>query len=574
MRTAVLAICFFLPTLMAAQSLLIDGRVDDWRFLPVAGTDAAGDAGPSGVDFTQLQLRHDDDWLYLQFPTGAEVVLQEDNTLRLYIDTDNDANTGQQVQGLGAELTWNFSGRSGTVRLGGSTRTIDHADIGLYPAPTYSATAFELALRRDTEIVGQRLFTSDSIRVALAVIEAGGDRIPAEGGIAYGFGDGALAPVSELEIGEKPAHAARLLTWNTLQDGLVDGDRQQSFARVLQAVQPDIMCFQECFDASAGHVLLFVRSVLDPPAGRSWRTMKLDQGNVLITHFDIWDTWLLQGGYRESAYLLGSPEGRDMLLLNCHFRCCGADDDRQREADGVIRFLRDAKTPGGEVTLQTHTPIVPVGDLKLVGDGRQIETRLTGDIDDNAAYGSDARPDWDGGVWTQCASRQPRSRVAHTWYNPRSSYAPSILDYVLYTASVMTVEDHMVINTADMSAQQLQQFSLQSDDTERASDHFPRYADLVWKDDVAVDGVDAPARFAIESAWPQPASSTLQLRLSGVRGSRVRVTLRDLLGRTVLVGDHTSGDIVRVAVGTLPPGTYVLSAEAGQHIDRQLVRVR
>ncbi|MDT8323791.1 MAG: endonuclease/exonuclease/phosphatase family protein [Bacteroidota bacterium] len=563
MRIAVLAICFFLPSLAAAQPLLVDGLFGDWNARPALTVDATGDDGGSGVDFATLKITHDERFLYIRFNTTAEVVLQEDNTLRLYIDTDFDASTGQQLQGLGAELIWNFAGRSGTLRVGGSTRSIDHADIGLYPAPTYSSTDFEIALRRDVIFDGRPLYSADSLRVALAVIEANGDRIPDTGGAAYGLdGEGLPAP-PETMIGEPRAEGVRLLTWNTLQDGLIDAQRQPAFARVLRAVQPDIMCFQESFDGSAGQVLLFVRSVIDPPTGRAWRTLKLDQGNVLITHLDVEESWVLQNNYRETASLLSTPSGRKMLLINCHFRCCSADLERQQEADGVIRFIRDAKTPGGEITLDEGTPIVLTGDLNLVGDRLQIETLLTGDIADNTRYGPDEKPDWDGGDMALCVSRHPRSRIAHTWRNPRSSYAPSILDYIIYTGSSMSVMHDMVINTADMSAAQLQQYALESDDCETASDHLPRFADLLWEAQVTVGPVAAANGLTINALWPQPACDRLQLRLGGAHRP-VAITVTDLLGRSVLKMPAVSAMQTAVDIGALRSGTYFLRVSDGR----------
>jgi endonuclease/exonuclease/phosphatase family metal-dependent hydrolase len=572
MRTAVLAILFVLPTFVSAQSVRIDGRFEDWDTIPVAYTDAPGDGGSSGIDFGRLQITHDARHVFLRFDVGEQILAQEDNTMRLYIDTDASSSTGQQIYGIGAELTWNFANRDGQVRLGGSTRSVSHADIGLVPSPTMTTSSFEIALSREARVNGLQLFPTERMRVLLVVGEPGGDRLPdADGGVGYEF-SGAGQPLSEeITMQAAPEGGARLLTWNTLQDGLTESQRQPAFARILKAVQPDIMCFQECFDASAGQVLVFVRSVLDPPAGRSWRTLKLDQGNVLITHYDIEESWVVQSGYRESAYLLSSPEGKKLLLLNCHFRCCGANEQRQEEADGVMEFLRDAKSPGGRVTLEEGTPIVLVGDLNLVGDRRQYETLITGDIADNTRYGADAPPDWDGGDWIDLVSRQPRSPFAYTWYNPGSSYAPARLDYLLYTAASMDIDGHMVINTADMSAEQRTRLGLQTNDSYDAADHFPRYADLLWKDATSV-GATAAGELTLEAVWPQPARSTLQLQLSG-SARTADVVITDVLGRVVYRGRSHASPRVGIDVSRFEPGPYILRLSTGRERIEKLIVV-
>jgi len=565
MRFACLLIPLLIPAFAAGQSVVIDGRFTDWDSVAVAQNDPGGDGGSSGIDFTRLRIAHDDARVYIQFDTGAEILLQEDNTLRLYVDTDGSASTGQQIHGMGAELTWSFGEREGQVRYDFNLFTINHAAIGLTPLPTMTSSAFELSIDRDTRIAGQQLFSGDSIHVMLVVGESGGDRIPdLNGGTAYRLDIPGIHPPQPLSLQPPVSGAARLLTWNTLQDGLIDQSRQDAFRRILKAVQPDIMCFQECFDATAGQVLLFVRSVLDPPEGRSWRTLKLDQGNVLITHFDIEDSWEVQPGYRESAYLLRSPLDNPLLLINAHFRCCGADAERQQEADGVIAFLRDAKSFDGRLTLAKGTPMMMVGDLNLVGDRRQYETLITGDIADNARYGPDTAPDWAGGEWTDVVSRHPVSPLTFTWRNPRSSYAPARLDYILYTRSTMEIVADLIVNTADMAAVALARLGLQSGDSELASDHFARYVDIVWQETSPVREA-APSAFGIAAVYPQPAREVLHVDMQATSRD-IRLSMHDLLGREVrcverTAGMHPSG--MTFDIRGLQPGLYLLRVSDG-----------
>ncbi|MBN1448917.1 MAG: endonuclease/exonuclease/phosphatase family protein [Bacteroidetes bacterium] len=562
-------ICFVIPLLLPAlavgQSVVIDGRFADWDSIAVARTDPTGDGGTSGIDFTNLQIAHDDARVYIHFDTGAEILLQENNPLRLYVDTDGLVSTGQQIHGMSAELTWSFGGREGQVRYDFNLFTVNHAAIGLVPSPTMTSSACELSIERGTRVAGQQLFSGDSIHVMLVVGESGGDRIPdLNGGTAYRLDIPGIHPPQPLSLQPPVSGAARLLTWNTLQDGLIDQSRQDAFRRILTAVHPDIMCFQECFDATAGQVLLFVRSVLDPPEGRSWRTLKLDQGNVLITHFDIEDSWLVQSGYRESASLLRSPAGKPVLLINAHFRCCEADAERQQEADGVIAFLRDAKSFDGRLTLAKGTPMMLVGDLNLVGDRRQYETLITGDIADNARYGPDIAPDWAGGEWTDFVSRHPVSPLTFTWRNPRSSYAPARLDYILYTRSTMEIVADIIVRTDDMSAVALARLGLQSDDCDVASDHFPRFVDFVWKETSPVREA-ALSAFGIAAVFPQPARDVLHVDVRATSRD-IRLTMHDLLGREVRRVERTAGmhpSRMTLDIRGLQSGLYLLRATDG-----------
>ena len=88
------------------------------------------------------------------------LVLQENNDLRLYIDTDNNSGTGTQVAGMGADLIWNFGQRSGSYNLG----SIGWDDIGVVASPAYEADEFELSIRRDAT-PGRRLGWARQYRV-------------------------------------------------------------------------------------------------------------------------------------------------------------------------------------------------------------------------------------------------------------------------------------------------------------------------------------------------------------------------------------------------------------------------
>jgi endonuclease/exonuclease/phosphatase family metal-dependent hydrolase len=562
MRAFILALLMLTGCRQAeAQDVAVDGRFADWDSLAVLATDRGGDAGASGVDFTRLQASDDVQWLYLSFDTGVEILLQEDNAIRLSIDTDMDAATGTQVQGIGAELTWTFGDREGSVRLAGTT-SVRHDDIRLILAPSMRSSRFEIAIRRGTSIGGRPLFPSESIRFALS--DAGGDALPdAAGGIVYRFRSSGVMPVIERLLRPVETGSIRLLSWNTLFNGLADPQRQSAYTRLLRAIKPDVMCFQECFDMSAGEALTFVRSVLDPPAGRTWQALKRDAGNILVTHLEIENSWLLQSEYRESAYLLRTPADEAMLLINAHFRCCSADDHRQKEADGVIRFLRDAKLPGGIVTVPEGTPFVLVGDLNLVGENGQYHTLVTGDIKNNASFGADEAPDWNGGHWTELEPRHPASLFTFTWDDNGSSYAPGKLDYMLYSASALTVTQDMVVDPRQISAGQRQRLGIEQGDASAASDHLPRFADFKWKQVSTVETAAARG-WNIGQIYPQPARSHLAVTVDSDTPVELSYQLFDLLGRSI--GALETAQHANHALITLPlahPGTYLLVVSDG-----------
>ena len=546
---------------LPAQDVAIDGRFADWDAMPALAGDPAHDGGPSGIDFTRVQVHDDALWLYLSFDTGIATLLQDNNGIRLAIDTDDDASTGRAMHGIGAELVWDFAQRQGTVYPGNSVN-VRHDDIRLIPAPSMTSSRFELAIRRGTVIGTRPLFPVDRIRVALS--DSGGDRFPdGDGGVEYEFRFTGVQPVVEQLLRPVENGAIRLLSWNTLFNGPVDPARQPAYTRLLRAIRPDVLCLQECFDMSASDALDVVRSAIDAPVGHEWRAIKRDAGNILVTHLDVEHSWQVQAEYRASAFQLRTPDGENLLLINAHFRCCDADDHRQREADGLIRFLRDAKTSGGVVTVPEGTPIVLVGDLNLVGDHRQYETLVTGDIVNNVTYGPDAAPDWDGGAWTELPPRHPSSRFTYTWDDVESSYAPATLDYLFYTASVLTVTHDLVVDPRQISPGQRLRLGINEHDATLASDHLPRFADIRWKRTSATEAA-APASWDIGDIYPNPAMRMLSLPVTGAPSGPPHLRLSDLLGRTVdLPAASFSGDLLRQPLPALAPGLYLLAITDG-----------
>src|SRR5262249_11251386 len=162
--------------------------------------------------------------------------------------------------------------------------------------------------------------------------------------------------------------------------------------------------------------------------------------------------------------------GRPFLVINTHMACCTSDTTRQFEADRIIAVLRDARTPGGAITVPQGTPLLIGGDLELVGFSQQLRTLLGGDIPKQAIYASDSPPDWDGSSLASVRPRHTERRRAYTWRDDASSYWPGHLDYQIYADSLLRVNRTFVLNTREVSAETLVQYGLLADDS-TAADH-------------------------------------------------------------------------------------------------------
>jgi len=142
-----------------------------------------------------------------------------------------------------------------------------------------------------------------------------------------------------------------------------------------------------------------------------------------------------------------------------------------------MAFIRTAKSGNGPIPITQDTPIVITGDMNLVGDSQQVATFLTGDIVFSGLYGSDFAPDWDGSDFEDAKPRVTDQPFTYTWNDNFSSFFPGRLDYLIYSGSVMNLENSFSLFTKKMTIEELQDNGLQSNDT-NISDHLPIVADF------------------------------------------------------------------------------------------------
>ncbi len=477
---ALLGLLLATPRLEADQfEITIDGDLADWSSVSPSVVDPTGDGSGSGIDFEAVRVADDDLFLFIQIELGTMVQLDEQNNLAFYLDTDMNAATGIPVAGIGAELEWRLGDRNGDFDPagGGPTSLIFHDAIRFRSAPTVGAAVHELAIGRTTLPNGtQPLFVGPTVRFVFRDESGGGDQVPdAAGGVTYTLDVGGPVGTGTIALDRDLASDLRMVTYNVLNDSPWNGGQGPRFGRQLAAIDPDIVCFQEIYNHSAGEAVALVSSWVPAGAGLGWNGVETNDCKI-VSRFPILASWSIGGNVAaliDTTTLLGSSA----LVICAHLPCCANDAGRQSEIDEILEFLRDAKTAGGTVTLAAGTPWIVTGDLNLVGLPGPLDSLLTGDIDDNVAHGPDFLPDWDGSDLRSVLPRMTELRMGYTWRSDTSSFWPGHLDYFVVSDSVVATPRSYVLYTMEMSAAARAAAGLLPDDS-LASDHIPFVLDL------------------------------------------------------------------------------------------------
>jgi endonuclease/exonuclease/phosphatase family metal-dependent hydrolase len=291
--------------------------------------------------------------------------------------------------------------------------------------------------------------------------------------------------------------------WNSI---FVDVDAPQAakFARLINTLNPDILTMQEIGAApgkregaaakkrTAEEVVKLLNQIIPLGGGATWHAF---QGKDCVTAsrypLKLTAEKLIPAGDSDlAAALVDLPDqsfGMDFYILNNHYKCCDAeknDPRRQKQSDALVRWIRDARTPGDNINLPDGTAIAVVGDLNIVGSFQPVETLLSGDVTDEASYGPDFAPDWDD---SPLADAHPLHNVVGpddwTWRNDTGQYQPGRLDYILFTDSVLEAVKKFALDTttmseSDLAASGLQKFDVTSDDVGQVYDHLPLVVDF------------------------------------------------------------------------------------------------
>ncbi len=403
-------------------------------------------------------------------------------------------------------------------------------------APTVSGTEFEIALRRDAVPAGgQPLFPGNDFRMVILDNSSGGDRLPDSGGVSYTL-DATSFPIPTIPLEQPGASTIRVAGYNVQSDGLFDNSsaHQTALDKVFSTVNAQVWVICEVWNHTAEQVRQVVEGYLPSGPGEDWYAIKLDSGNVIVSRFPILLSWEVSPGDRITAALLDVRPtwDSDLMIIANHWSCCTADANRQQQADATVAFLRDAMTSGGNFTLGAGTPVILAGDFNLVGWRQQLDTLVSGDIQNESSYGADFAPDWGMGTLSYALSRHPDARMSYTWRQDSSTFYPGLLDYLFYTSSLVTLESGFVMETRTMTSTTLATYGLSANTTPDASDHAPRVGDFTMNAVTATTPSRAQGARLLPNV-PNPFNPRTTLRFSLARAERVRLAIVDARGRQV-----------------------------------------
>ncbi|MEM7104734.1 MAG: endonuclease/exonuclease/phosphatase family protein [Bacteroidota bacterium] len=573
------ALFFCINAFSQNARILLDETYEDWQNLNPTHSDPLDDQPGSFIDFGNFWAWNDSDHLFLRIELGDEINLQDNNAITVFIDTDNNASTGFAINGIGADLGYSFGNREGTIFNGISGTSVNHADIGLVSSPTVTSTEFELAISTNILVNGQPLFSSDDIRFVWRNNALFGDVLPNENGsVLYNFIENGSEDLPQYSIEKLDGDHLRILSYNVLFDGFFDPGKVSSFTRILQAVQPDIIGFQEIYGYSSQQTANQVESMLPSGPGEVWFHGKAGPDVIVVSRYPVTNVYPISGvnqNQGNGAFLLdlSSIHDTDLLLLNAHTPCCDNDDTRQEEIDAMMAFVRDAKSPGGLLTLEEGTPIVVLGDMNLVGLKQQQTTLLTGDIVNESPYGNDFQPDWDNSAFEDAKPYTTGLPMSFTWYRENSDFSPGRLDYIVYSGSVMSLENSYVLFTPGLPADSLGTHGLLAFDATTASDHLPVVADFEIGLATSVDELTTLA-LEIEIS-PNPVSELSKIRFTLDRQETVALQVVDIHGRVVqqLIDQHLSSGqhVIAFDPKYLVNGVYFVRLQAGSQLASQKV---
>lgn len=471
--TAYLGLLFPLAPLEGGgPPLRVDGLADDWEGRPGSfRQDPADDMASTPNDLASLSVSNDATTLYFLVRYEAPYPSTEPD-ISLYMDTDNDEGTGFHYLGAAMDATWNLSDEDGSWYFAGD-RSLGRGGFLLRSAYDPDTGILEMAFP-----LGMVAASRGGDAIAIGVIDNDSrDRLPNLGTEACLHPlDGPVRPFPPAgTIERRHTEDLRILSWNVLRDGPFKTGLDANFGRVLAALQPDIICFQEIYEASTIEVLRYVEEWI-PLADeeRFWRGRK-NFDCITVSRYPIESTRFIDDNLVTEIDTT-AVLGHKAWILNAHTPCCGDEEGRLEETDNFMRLLR-RRMEEARVSGEDPFAIFLVGDMNTGGSRREMLTMAEGAIFNTFTDGPAFDPDWDGSGLADLAPLWTHERRIDTWRSLNNSNNTSRLDYIFYSDSLVFPARSFILNTRKVPEDLLDAYNLAFADTD-AADHLPLVGDF------------------------------------------------------------------------------------------------
>jgi endonuclease/exonuclease/phosphatase family metal-dependent hydrolase len=298
-----------------------------------------------------------------------------------------------------------------------------------------------------------------------------------------------------------------VLTWNVYRNSIIPRSgrsidprattRPSQFARVLRAVQPDVVCLQDV-TATVRQAGALLDQILPLGAGRKWQVhTSLDI--VIATRYALTGRGggRVEDGTRRRGHAIAviRTPTTDLYMICAHFQSSDRPADvsmRQRQAEMLLHTIRDARDGRGTVPLAARMPIVLLGDFNAIPGGEAfVDGLAVGDLTAKSGGTPDGL-DWDRSPLTDALPHHNASGTdVYTWRNDLDRFPPGVLDRILYSDSILTSVNQFVLDTtslsyADLAASGMRTIDVMRDPQAGIHDHFPLVIDFVLRKDVPV----------------------------------------------------------------------------------------
>lgn len=451
------------------QPIVFDGSVAEWP------TDVVASA--------------DQDYLYIRFtfPGERRSLQSGEYTTSVWLDLDTNPETGLrgvspvEARRFGFDLEIQFSPRNsqqpgpdrGTVAYvlasDGSFRKIGHAALGVAALPTHASEHFEIRLPRYLpEVAGlplEGLRTTGTTSGMVVEMDNTGRLLRSAEPFSVNMPPARGAPPTfAATIPPKSRSGVRVLSYNVRRTAPVSNP--EPFARILRAVDPDVVLLQEWDEGNASDLEAWFSQHV---AGSSpWFALRgAGQGVAIVSRLPLRPLEPLEltgtaGTVRALSGVVRQGT-TDYAVTTVHLKCCGSigtpEDQRRIEEAGLINAVLAA-------AYAARPPAVRVigGDFNLVGSLEPM-TVLRHALDRD---GSDLSP---------TVPLSLGSPAALTWRNASSQFSPSRLDYFLFSDSSAMVSQAFIVDTSILSDESLAAAGLKRDDAS-GSDHLPIVIDI------------------------------------------------------------------------------------------------